>query len=61
MNRRVCTSRLSPTYVLWPNLDPVLKEGERELYRFWTIEPAINQEGEMAFGVTDLYPGTIGY
>lgn len=57
----VLIRKLSDMVSLFKDGEEALKEGDRELYRFWTIEPAINQEGEMAFGVTDLYPGTIGY
>jgi glucose-6-phosphate isomerase len=57
----VLIRKLSDMVSLFKDGEEALKEGDRELYRFWTIEPAINQEGEMAFGVTDLYPGTIGH
>ena len=56
----VLIRKLSDMVSLFKDGEEALKEGDRELYRFWTIEPAMNQPGEMAFGVTDLYPGTIG-
>ncbi len=57
----VLIRNLSDMYGLFQDGERVLREaGDRELYRFWTIEPAPGESGELAFGVTELYAGTIG-
>lgn len=56
----VLIRNLSDMVALFKDGEEVLKNTNPELYRFWTIEPAPGEAGEMAFGVTDLYAGTIG-
>ena len=56
----VLIRNLSDMASLYKDGENVLKQGDEELYRFWTIEPAPNQPGELSFGVTELYSGTIG-
>jgi glucose-6-phosphate isomerase len=34
--------------------------GDRILYRFWTVEPAKDMDGELAFGMAEILPGTVG-
>lgn len=56
----VLIRNISDMVSLFIDGEQALQEGDRELYRFWTIEPAPGEAGELAYGVTELYAGTIG-
>lgn len=44
----------------YQDAESVLVEDNPLVYRFWTFEPFPGGEGELAFGMTDLYPGLVG-
>lgn len=56
----VLIRNLSDMVSLFQDGEEALQVGDKELYSFWTIEPAPGEAGEMAYGVTELYAGTIG-